>query len=170
MSCHQKKSLCKTLQEDERSWETGSVIPRNSAALNSYSSIVLETKKGVEGGEAEEERPARLMSSGRARLLPEFPHSEPAAPADRDKKHKIWSLNPPDPSVTSPFPISSFLGAANSPPLQAGAEIEEIFSLLKSWAQQTLFNLFNLKEFSWPWLQVHSWIQAGMAPPADRET
>lgn len=119
-----KKSLCKTLQEEERSWETGSVISRNSAAVNSYSSIVLETKKGVEGGEAEEERPARLTSSGRAWLLPEFPYSKAAAPADRHEKHEIWSLNltPADPSVTSPFPLSSFLSTANSPSLHVRAE------------------------------------------------
>jgi len=47
------------LQEYKRSWETGSVISRNSAAMNSYSNIVLETKKGVEGRTAEEKRPAR---------------------------------------------------------------------------------------------------------------
>lgn len=38
------------LQEYKRSWETGSVISRNSAAMNSYLSIVLETKKKGGGG------------------------------------------------------------------------------------------------------------------------
>lgn len=33
------------LQEYKRSWETGSVISRNLASMNSYLSIVLETKK-----------------------------------------------------------------------------------------------------------------------------
>lgn len=106
--------------------------------MNSYSSIVLETKKGVEGGKAEEERPARLMSSGRAWLLPEFPYSKAAAPADRHEKHEIWSLNltPADPSVTSPFPISSFLSTANSPPLQVRAEKKKKGRGLKEFAEK----------------------------------
>lgn len=46
----------------KRSWETGSVTSRNSAARNSYRGIVLETEKGVEGGREEEKGPARLSA------------------------------------------------------------------------------------------------------------
>lgn len=61
--------------------------------MNSYLSIVLETKKkGVEEGAAEEKRPARLLvrihELAKAQLFPVYPHSKKIeTPADMQMKH-----------------------------------------------------------------------------------